>query len=489
MRNVKKKSIGSTLIVFVVLLAAAGGCRTAERAVNRGESLAAEGRFEEAFEEFYSAVQKNPEIDGGIEGLRSAGNSAVQQLLDFSTDAAENGSLEDAASAYVTIDAISVKAQEWGVSLDLPSDYRTSRRMIFDRAIDHAIEISKYDIENLQWSDAVAKLDLVLNFEPTGEQQREIAEVKTRALTDWSSSLQSKGAAFESERKWDSALEAYDSALEVAPNDSFADILDGDRVRVLLKWGEDDLRYGRFRGAYDRAMAALEIRPRLESAAGIADEAIRRGTVLLAPIPIWRTASAGAGMPVDFLIRLNEELQYGYWDAPPLFIATPDPRDVRNYMRDENLQDRILSDSPVYRLGRELDAHLVLYGEITRYAGTEELDKEDEKTARMRNGDSARYLERRMRLDVQTMISFRIVDPARERVVYSGNVEARESTRYSVAVYSGNEMDLELNRSERSIFSGEQKRDRTNDLEQKLVEELSKKLADRVFEEISRTII
>ena len=122
-----------TLLSLLVLLTA---CASAEDRLNDGITLQSQGRYIEAVYRYAEAVEKDRELGEAQDRLLASGDSAVMVAMDEADGLERRGDPVQAAGLYVTLDQMLARIREVGRRLDVPGDYSTIRRVIFDTAID-----------------------------------------------------------------------------------------------------------------------------------------------------------------------------------------------------------------------------------------------------------------------------------------------------------------------------------------------------------------
>jgi tetratricopeptide (TPR) repeat protein len=462
--------------VFLLLIISAIGCNTAQKNLDRGSNLENKGQYYDAALRYITALEKDATLSSARDGLMSAGSSALGQLLSDAIQARSARDYRRVSDIFAKGEDMRDKAYRLGVTLNPPSNYVSMRQDMFDEAFNSYMRTSDEAMNQRKFENAENALNEALKFNPTNDQQQRANRQRDEIYDLWSSALMEEGRRHEENRRWEAAFKAYDKASQKAPTDKMQRDMKDASVNMLVQWGEDDMRYNRYKGAYDRASRALQLAPGLSAAERIMRESVDRGTVQVAMLPLWRTAAAAPDMPNDFMAETNDALQYDFWDKPPMFIKTADPREVRSIMRRENLNERILSDDRVYDMGRRMNANLVMYGEITRYNVTDDIRSERERTAKTRTGQEVKYKEQTIRRRVDTQVDFRVVEPSRRRQFCGGKID------------HGDINNLDLGRTERRIFDELDKREALERLMRDLTNNLSRKVATQVYDEIIHEI-
>ncbi|HRR08496.1 MAG TPA: hypothetical protein PLO56_07365 [Rhodothermales bacterium] len=461
-------------LLFLMLFISA--CDTTGKVLKRATALEAKGRYEDAAMAYIQVLQKNPNLSNARSGLQSTGDAAIRAIL---TEPTRDPKAQ--VSHYRRVDGLVQKADAVNLSLTLPATYQSDRRRAFNDVIrDLVTRAENLAIEN-KWEQALNSAREALQYEPDPDAEQMIRNQMFDLEDQWSKDLAAAGLAAERKRDWSGALRNYEKATEITPDERMKEEMTQARSNVLFQWAEDDIRYNKFRAAYDKLGRALEMAPRNERARSLMEEAMRRGSRKVAFLPLYRTAAAIQEMPDSFVQELNEELQFGYWGKPPAFVITSDPRDIRREMRKDDLEGRVLSDDKVYLLGRRIGGDFIVFGEIDRFVVTERNVRERDRNASTFSKQKVTYKEVIVERKVEVGVSFRILELSKRRLFTSGGTRHTEVIQYKTAKYAGNMADLDLNREQRGVFNGEDKRENLNNMITKMVREIGKKTASGVY--------
>ncbi|MEM1268524.1 MAG: hypothetical protein AAGI08_00625 [Bacteroidota bacterium] len=431
-------------ISFLLLLFACyvAGCASAEKRFEQGGDLEAEGKFEEAAYKYIDALRKDSDLVDAKAALQRAGDTAVERRLDDARQFAGLRRYEDSMDEYLRIDKLVDAASAVAVALALPADYDGRRERVQDEAIEYLMT-SAVDAEN--------------------------------------------------EGDYSGADRAYSTVLErYSPNPDQRLAAERARLRLLVRWAEDDLARNQFKSAYDRAGLVIELvggpdQPAADPALRLQREALDKGTLYVALLPAWRTDGAADDMSSDFMEAFNDALQLDYWNNPPLFIAVADPALVRRSLRDLRLRRQVLSDRQIGQITRDVDADLGMFVEFDRFTLREEGVKERQRSVETSNGVDTTFTELKGRLRMTARIVYTITDE-RGREVYESRIEDNVSEKFERGEYAGNYRDLKLSRSQRKLFDQDRLEEEERELERELVDKLSRRLASAVYDRLQREV-
>ena len=419
------------LLGFLVFFA---GCKSADELYNEGQRLELRGDYEAAAYRYAESLDKK-DLQKSRGRLLEAGKLAVGQRLTRIEGAEDAGAWIEAADHHRGLDALVREARGVGVTLPLPEGYSEQRRANFDAAI---------------------------------------------------ATLQDEGEAAVTTGDFEDALATYERARRYDPAPEVAAMLADATLDATAAWAEADFAAGRYRAAYDHAAAALALAgpqdPLVPALAALRDEALVRGSVRLAPLPLWQTGAAERALPSGFLAALNDELGDGYWRQPPLFVLTTEPRAIRRALRDFDAGRSLVSTREAARIGDALDAHFAFAGEIDRFSRRVEERDREERTARTRGGDRVTYTRIEDEITLSAVVAFDVVDAEARRPVCEREIERSVRGRVERGDYRGSLRTLDLDRDERRLFDPDELAERERELEDELLDELARHVAQAAFE-------
>lgn len=321
------------LILPLALLTA---CASATDRLNEGMALQSQGRYMEAVYRYADAVEKDRELVEARDRLLAAGDSAVMFAMDEADRLERRGDPVRAADQYRGVDQMLERVRQVGLRLDLPSDYSTIRRAIFDNAINWQMVQGDEAAQAGRWEDA--------------------------------------------RRFYQGARSAY-----LPSRNQVEESLDAE-TKLLLDWAGVEIVDGRPRLAFELAQEALEVRssPARETVLAVRDlqdEALAVGTVVLAVAPVTAEPGVREWLGGEFEVELDEDLSVDHWTQPPLFVDIADPillrTELRGLLRGQATQSPLL-------VGRALDLVGADLGVLIRLNGIdvveEDVDRDEHQT-------------------------------------------------------------------------------------------------------------
>jgi len=316
------------LLATLLPLALLAACTSATDRLNDGIALQSQGRYIEAVYRYADAVEKDHELVEAQDRLLAAGDSAVMTAMDDADDLERRGDPVQAAGLYSRIDQMLARVREVGLRIDVPGDYATIRRAIFDTAIDWQMVRGDEAAQDGRWGDARGYY---------------------------------MGARGDYLPSRDQVEESYDA-----------------ETRVLLQWAGVELEDFRPRSAYGLAQEALEVRnsPSRETVLAVRDlqdRALSEGSVVLAVLPVTGSPGVRDYLGGEFEIRLDQDLGLDHWNRPPLFIQMADPLILRNELR--GLLRGQIAQSPLV-VGRALDLIGADLGVLIRLSAIEVVEED-----------------------------------------------------------------------------------------------------------------
>jgi hypothetical protein len=426
-----------------VALALIAGCASAEKRMNQGLALEQRGRSADAAARYVDALEKDPSLTAARARLQETGDRAVLDAVAEAAalDAANRGA--DAADALVRLDALRRESAAVGVQLATPADFADRRRAIFSHAIDEAITRAAAAGENSEFSDALRRLErAAARWEPTPEERAE---------------------------------------------------LDRARFDAQLGWAEVGMESGSFRAAYERAGAAAALfgRGSEEGARALAvqEEALRRGTVRVAILPVAAERGVRLRVPDELVPALNDALEASHWSRAPRFVAVLDPRTVRSAARMHGGPGRQpISLYDALSVGRTTGAELVVRATIDSVVVSESGVRETRRPARTTAGADTAYTFREGRQSVRVRVTYTVVYVNESRESSEQQVWASGDSGFREARFAGDPRDLALGVRERDLFDQRLSRAGERELISEITRELGTRLERDVFDRILREV-
>lgn len=429
-------------LALSILLA---GCVSTQDRYERALALDAEGRHADAVRYYARVLDREPAYADARARLEAAGALAVARALERAEAAEGVGDYEAAVRALDDLDAVRRTAAGVGVALDAPADLDVYRAGLTDEAY--------------------------------------LALVR-------------RGEAEEARGRWREALRAYDRADERYAHAPGARAeLDRARVRVYLRWAEDELGDRRYRAAYDRAADALALAgPEAAAhAEALQAEAVAAGTRGVAFLPLGMTEAAGRALPRHVLNDLNTVLTLEHWAAPPLFLTAADPAAVHRAARRH--ADRsadgvgVVGPGVAAAVGALVDADWAVFGRVVRFEETAVDVRESARPARLRGraGADTSYVVRAYTRVLTAEVVMAAVDVRTGTVLFETEETVSVRAPFREGLF-GDPRELALSDAERRLFDRDAHHEAVRAQEEDLVDDLAARVADRTFDALVRRI-
>ncbi len=412
-------------------------CTSALEHFEAGRRLESTGDYALAAERYIAALER----DATLVDARARLEALVPIVLSLWLEQARVDRVDArsvaAAERFLAIDELVADARGVGMESVQDSAYPYQRRDAFDAAIERLFLDSADAREQGRYGVALAALDRVPQFEPNAPSRLRRRE---------------------------------------------------ERAQTHLDWGRSELRAGRFRAAFDQAdliLAALgEASSRwVRRVDELQAAALEVGTIRLVVFPVTRRPQA-TGLSAATLDAIDDELVLGPWQAPPLFVALLDQAVVRSYLRREGYTNASLTPRAAGRLGRALDADMLVTAEIGELVVREEDADVQPRTAQTVNREPAIFRFVRARLRGELTIDFTLVDVDRGRAIGTYRASARVDGRVERAEYDGDWTTLRLSDVERRLFSGETVEEAHRELETRAIPRLAERFGAAVFRRV-----
>lgn len=429
----------SARVLACLLVLVAACAPPPDELYNRGQRAEIAGDYETAVDHYIRALEREPGMRKAQGRLHVAGGILLERYL--ATAATAPGPPE-AADAYLAAEALMQRTAAVGVVLDQAPP-------TFAR-------------------DLAAALDAAVAF------------------------LLAEGADALDAGQFDDALAAFERAAVYRPSPEQAAALGTFTFDTHLAWAEAELAAGRYRVAYDRAEAARPFAAgdrTTDDVDALQAEALEAGSLFAAIFPLEVEGGRTVGpLPRGFLDELDDLLSDEHWTAPPLFIRTADPAEVRQLLRTHHdPEDRLDHPRLTAALARDLGADFGVASTFARYSREAEEADRDTLTAELRGGGRGRYVRVRERVTLRAEVPYAVVGAARATVVCEGEAtaEAAGDRRRGERVGRG---DLVLPREDRALFDEEAQAEAEREIERTLQDRLAADLAGRVYDCLLRQV-
>ena len=321
---VLRRVAGLSALLSVSVLA---GCASATDRLNDGIALQSQGRYMEAVYRYADAVDRDRELVEAQDRLLAVGDSAIMVAMDEADALERRGDPVGSAEQYRAIDQMLARVRQVGMRLDVPADYGTIRRAVFDNAVGWRMAQGSQAADRGSWEVARdhfvgARADFLL---------------PSRAQVDGS---------YEAE------------------------------TQLLLRWAETELDDGRPRAAYALAQEAVGVRssPPRDVVLRVRDlqtSALDAGTVVVAVLPVTGAPGVRDYLGAEFEVALDDDLTLDHWNQPPPFVDVADPvilrRELRGLLRGQVAQTPLVVGRALELIGADLGVLI----ELSEIEGTE----------------------------------------------------------------------------------------------------------------------
>ena len=426
------KFFSCSLLIAAIL----GGCASADKRYNQGTEMQAKGQYEQAVARYVQALEKEPGLQAARYRLVEVGNLAIADQMAEVEAWTNRGDPVNAAGHFQRADNLVALARSVGVRLELPNDYSSDRRAIFDDAFgtltDHGIMARQQG----RWQDGVAAFHRAQrDFEPTVEQRNEALAEESVLYVQWSELEYERG-------HW---------------RDSFAIA-----VRVQdMEWSPV---------------------AQSEQAQGLMTDCLIEGELELIVLPVQAPSGnqRDTARERNIADQIETDLWQGPWRQPPPFVVMHEPLTTRDLLTHSGVLDGDYNAGTVALILRlaeaDYGAHLqILNSEVTEF----DVDSKT-KSVKTKAGKNTTFVKEDGQRRIQATARVVIVDGFGNEIaneVISGSGTAA----FARGVYNGDPRTLNLSARQVDLFDRivlkEQKRAATDDL----VVDLTMVIADTVF--------
>lgn len=433
------------ILVLAGTLSVAACGPSAEDRLEQGVALQARGQYMDAVYRYADALERDARLQDARVRLAAAGDSALHHALAEAADLDRRDDPVAAAYRYRDIDRMLERVRSVGERLDPPSVYADDRRMLFDRALAWRMEVGDEARAQGRWADARrAYADARADFQPSRAQ----AEASLDAETS-----------------------------------------------LLLEWAQVELDDGRPRTAFGLADEAARVRtsaPRdvVLAVRDLQTEALDRGTVVVAVLPVTARVPVRERVGPEFEIRLDEGLVLDHWTRPPSFVRMADHQVLRSQLRGLL---RGVPPTPVI-IGRALDGIGADLAAVVELVDVEVVERDVRRTARegmLRDGTPGQTRPPRPVTweVVEGEVAYRgvadiVLIDAGGREVTRFRAEGRTSGPFRRGEFDGNPDRLEVAEEDRVLFDPVWLADQVGRIEGELMAQWAVAIASGTFDTV-----
>ncbi len=434
---------------LLIALFVASACTSATDRLNDGIALQSQGRYIQAVYSYADAVERDRELLEAQDRLLAAGDSAVAIGMDEADRLERRGDPVAAAAEYGRLDAMLQRVRQVGLRIDVPADYSTIRRAIFDTAIQWQMARGDEAAEQGRWEEARAFYRGARgDYLPSRNQVEASADAETRLLLDW-------------------------ARVE----------LDDGRPRLAFELAEEaeQVRSSPARGT---VLAVREVQ----------EEALELGTIVLAIVPVTADPGVREWLGGEFEVALDEDLSVDHWTRPPLFVDVADPlilrRELRGLLRGQATQSPLLVGRALDLVGADLGVIIQLTGIEVVEEDVEQDDHQAVVTRTVREGvarrsvaDTVTYTTLDGTLSYYLEADVTLVDPSgREAGRFTAS--ARQSGPFQRGEFDGDPSALDLPRGHEPFFDPSVIANQMAGIEGALMEELAVAIAAGTYDQV-----
>ncbi len=435
--TLRKLSILFVLTLFVV------GCGSTEKKFKRGVEAEERGEYLLAANYFITVLQKAPDYAPAVEHLETSGAAAIEFGVADARERERNADYAGAADILDQLADLTRRADQVGTRLILPDDFDALRDSLEEQAFNQLIAQAEAAVAAGRWNDALVEYERAIQ-RSTPNQQANIEEAMAGVHVRWAESLMAQ------------------------------------------------LRYQAAFGQAQYAIDALGIsHPIGQQAMALQEQALIDGTRIVVFLPLGQTEGMRRTAPGNFLDDLNDVLLYDSWSIPPPFLGAVDNVEVRRELRRVvGRGSAVVSRGDALEVGRILGSDMVVSGELVDFSVDERRVKTKTKKVKTmgRNPVDTTFTIKEFTLYLDAAVEFRIYDTHDRSVIYEGVAEASTSQKVERGEYPGDYRDLDLSSKQRDYFDRDQHEREMQVLEEQLADELSVKIATRVFERALRQV-
>ena len=421
---------------LLLLIAVIGGCASADKRFNQGSEAEIKGQYEQAVMRYVQALEKEPGLEAARIRLIESGNLAIVDQLDQADEWADRGDPVSSASHYQRADNVVARARTVGVRLNLPENYGTQRRAMFDDAFDALIEQGIMAREQGRWQEGVAASHQAQrNFEPSMDQ-------RNQALTE--------------------------------------------EAILYVQWSETEYHREHWRDAFDIAARVQEMEwsPMAQSdqALVLMEDSLAEGEVELIVLPVQTRSGSNRerARDRDLATEIETALWRGPWRQPPPFVAMHEPLGARDLMTHTGILDGDYNAGTVALILRLAEADYGAHIQIVDSEATEFDVKSHTQSVRTRDGKNTSFVKENGKRRLQATARVVIADGFGNEVA-NVIVPGSGTAAFARGVYDGDHRELNLSSHQVDLFDRMVLDDQEMEAQMELVRDLATNIADAVY--------
>lgn len=429
--------------ILLLLVLSVTACGSTEKKFKRGVEAEERGEYLVAANYFITVLERAPDYAPAADHLETSGAAAIEHGVEDARDMERRSNYAGALDLLDQLADLVRRADRVGTTLYLPEDFNAMRDSLEEQAYHQLIAQARAAVEDGRWADAINEYNRAINR--SGPAQHEQIQENI--------------------------------------------------TEVHIMWAEDLAGQGRFRAAFERAQFAVDAygtsHPLGQQAMALQEQALLDGTRIVAFLPFGQTENMRRSAPGTFLDDLNDILLYDSWTLPPPFVGPVDNVELRRELRTVvGRGSSVISRGDALELGRIMDADMVVSGEFIDFSEDERKLRTSTKKVKTlgRNPVDTTFTIKKFTLYLDAIVEYRIFDTYDRHVIYEGRAEGSASKKVERGDYTGDYRDLDLSSRESEYFDRDEHERQMLELEADLLDQLSVKIRDRVFEQILRQV-
>lgn len=437
-------TLAPALLTILFITGCGGG---AGARLERGLEQEARGEPLQAALSYISALERDGTLDEARSRLQDLAPTLGQLWMERSSGLQKAGDALGAAEETLSLQEILARSPGVGVPVSPPPDWPRHRATILTGANEASLRQSREDASGGRWSEGIQILRRALErYEPSPGHQASMQELWTTHL---------------------------------------------------MGWGEAELARGRPRAGFlrlEEAHARLSPGdPLLVRITNLQAQALEVGSIRVAFLPLEATEGAREMAPSGFPEALNEVLQLERWTAPPPFVLTASPVDVRRELdrvrreATRRSQSGLAIDEAV-DVGRVVGAQRTVITEVEAFVWDTSGVRVRERTATLRGGGNTVYRVQTGTVRMAATVGFLVVDPSSRRTLDQRSFTIRTSAPLEEGIYAGDPALLDLSNRDRLLFTPSQQAAREAEALEELQDLLAERLAGELFQRLVASV-